>query len=339
MRNMVDFHHHWMPRAHVDRPELLMRPGETIREVVLSDGNPAKRLTRDGMALITIEERRCLIDERLQDMDEANMAAVVLTLATWQSFVDDLRTCQFVNDEMAKAIQDHPDRLIGAAHLPLSPSGEAVKEFERSIKDLGFKALGIVTHVGRIFPDDELYYPLYEVAAAYDVPVIIHCAATPADDYSMRDYDLSRTIGREVDHTLAVVRLFRSEVLDRFPTLKFVHGHLGGTFSFSAFRYGRGEGALESRTIEQGSPELTREGFQERIRNFYFATTFWESQNIKYAIDALGSEHIVFGSDYPTRQTIMREIGEAIEALDITQEDKDNIAYKNAERIFNRAFA
>ena len=338
MHSMVDFHHHWMPRAHVDHPELVMHPGEAIRDIVLTDGQPARRISRDGMNLVTIEEKRCLIDERLQDMEEANVAAVILTLSTWQSFVEDLRTCQFVNEDMAKVIQGHPN-LIGAAHLPLSPGDLAAKELERAIKDLGFQAMGIVTNVRGIFPDDELYYPLYEVAAQYDVPVVIHCAASPANEHAMKDWDLSRTVGRELDHTLTAVRLFRSEVLDRFPTLKFVHGHLGGTFTVSAFRYSRGEAGLESRTIEQGQPELTREQFQERIKNFYFTTTFWEARAIKYAVESLGSEHIVFGSDYPIRRRIMYEIGEAIEDLDITQEDKENIAYKNAERIFNRAFA
>ena len=338
MRNIVDFHHHWMPRAHVEHPELLMRPGETIREVVLSDGQPAKRIARDGMALITVEERRCLIEERLQDMDEAKVATAIFTLATWQSFLEDLRTCQYVNEEMAKAIQDHPTRLIGAAHVPLSPSDDAAKELERAIKDLGFRAMGIVTNVRGMFPDHELYYPLYEVAAAYDVPVIVHCAASPADDHSMREYDLSRTVGREVDHTLAVVRLFRSEVPDRFPTLKFVHCHLGGTFFVSTFRYGRAEGALESRTIEQGRSEFSREAFEARIRNVYFNTTFWEPRAIKYAVEMLGSERIVFGSDYPIRSRIMSETAVAIEALDISEEAKTNIAFKNAEHIFGSSF-
>ena len=92
---------------------------------------------------------------------------------------------------------------------------------------------------------------------------------------------------------------------------------------------------MESRTIEQGTQELGPEPFQARMRNFYFATTFWEPRAIKYAVDALGSEHIVFGSDYPIRTRIMSEVGDAIEALAISEEEaKANIAFKNAERIF-----
>ncbi len=338
MRNIIDFHHHWMPREHVDHPEPLLRPGETIREVVLSDGQRSKRIVWEGMALITVEERRYFIDQRLKDMEEANVSAAIFTMATWQSFMVDLPTCQFVNDEMAKAIQDHPKQLVGAAHLPLSPARESANELERAIKELGFRAMGIVTNVNGVFPDNEAYYPLYEVAEAYNVPVIVHCAASPADDFSMREYDLSRTVGREVDHTLAVVRLFRSQVLDRFPNLTFVHGHLGGTFFMSTFRYGREEGGIESRTIEQGKPELSREALRERIKNFYFTTTFWEPRAIQYAVESLGSEHIVFGSDYPIRTRIMSEIAAAIESLDISQEAKDNIAYKNAQRIFGAPF-
>jgi predicted TIM-barrel fold metal-dependent hydrolase len=47
-----------------------------------------------------------------------------------------------------------------------------------------------------------------------------------------------------------------------------------------------------------------------------------------------GADHIVFGTDAPLQGPMqMRFAIEAIEALDIPQEDKDKIFYKNAVKI------
>lgn len=255
------------------------------------------------------------------------------------SFVEDLRTCEYANDEMAKVIKDHPRRLLGGAHAPLSPGKEAARELERCIKDLGFVAFSTVTNVRGRFPDDPLYFPLYEVAAEYDIPVIVHAPGCPVDEASLRDYDLARSIGREVEHTIAVARVLLSDVPSRFPNLKFVHCHLGGTFWASTFRYGRPGNALESRTIAaEGSPTLTPEEFQRRMRNFYFNTTFWEPKVIKFAIESLGEDHVVFGTDYPIRTSLLREMREALEGLGLSAEAEEKIAYRNAGAILGPRF-
>ena len=337
MRNVIDFHHHWMPREHVDHLERYIRPREALEEVKLSDGQVSKRVTRDGMAMLTASAARYTIDERLEYMDKANVAAAVFTLGTYTSWMETLRICQEVNDEMAKVISDHPTRLFGAAHVPLTGSGEGARELERCAKDYGFVALSAVTSVRGMFPDHEVYYPLYEVAEEYNLPVIVHAPDCPVDEHSLRDYDLSRRIGREVDHTIAVARVFLSPVTERFPRLKFIHCHLGGTFWASTSRYGRAQGAIESRTVTNEEMIREAEQFQRRIQNMYFNTTFWEPPIIKFAIECLGDEHVVFGSDYPIRTSMMSDIGKAIDGMGLSEEALNRIAFKNAERIYGRS--
>ena len=314
-----------------------MRPGETMTTLHLSDGQVAKRISRDGMAMITMTPARDAMDVRLERMKEANVTAAIFTLGTWVSWVEDLRTCQYVNEEMAKVVSEYPGVFYGAAHLPLSPGDEAARELERCARDYGFRAYCTATNVRGRFPDDELYYPMYEVAEAHNMPVIVHAAACPADDLSMREYDLSRMVGREVDHTLAAARVFMSEIPDRFPDLKLIHCHLGGTFWASTFRYGRGEGSLESRTVEQGNEGMGPEAFRQRLRNTYFNTTFWEPRVIEYAVESLGEDHIVFGSDYPIRTSLMGDVAEAIESLDIPASAKEKIAHGNSQRIYGES--
>ena len=337
MRDIIDFHHHWMPKEHVDHLERYIRPGEQLEELKLSDGQISKRVTRDGMNMLTASAARHTIDERLENMDTANVKAAIFTLGTYTSWMENLRICQEVNDGMAKVISDHPTRFFGGAHVPLTASGEGAKELERCAKDYGFIALSTVTTVRGMYPDHEIYYPLYEVAEEYNLPVIVHSPDCPYDEHSLRDYDLSRRIGREVEHTLAVARVFLSPIPDRFPRLKFVHCHLGGTFWASTQRYGRGESAIESRTVT--NEEMARESalYERRLSNMYFNTTFWEPHVIKFAIDNLGDDRIVFGSDYPIRTSLMSDIGGAIDNMGLSDETLDKIAFKNSERIYGRS--
>ena len=112
MRHVIDFHHHWMPREHVDHLERYIRPREELEVVTLSDGQVSKRVTRDGMAMLTASAARYTIDERLENMDAANVAAAVFTLGTYTSWMENLRICQEVNDGMAKVVSDGFDAHV-----------------------------------------------------------------------------------------------------------------------------------------------------------------------------------------------------------------------------------
>jgi predicted TIM-barrel fold metal-dependent hydrolase len=335
MRNVIDFHHHWMPREHVERLERYLRPREEIVEVTLSDGQVSKRIMRDGMAMHNAVPSLYSVDERLEHMDQASVAAAVFTLGTYTSWVDNIRMSQEVNDAMAKVVSQKPSRFFGAAHVPLTSAG--AQELERCAKDYGFVAFSTVTSVQGMFPDNDVYSPLYEVAQEYNLPVIVHAPDCPVDEHSLRDYDLSRRIGREVEHTIAVARVLLSSVLDRFPRLIFIHCHLGGTFWASTSRYGKGPSVIKSRTVTSDESDREEALYERRIKNMYFNTTFWEPPVIKFAIDSLGDDHIVFGSDYPITTSLMSDVGGAIDRMGLSGETLDKIAFGNAERIYGRS--
>jgi predicted TIM-barrel fold metal-dependent hydrolase len=52
--------------------------------------------------------------------------------------------------------------------------------------------------------------------------------------------------------------------------------------------------------------------------------------------DLAGPEHIVFGTDVPLQGPMQMKFAiDVINAMDISQEDKDKIFYKNAAKILN----
>lgn len=331
----IDLHHHWIPEPHVTNIEEYVRAGERIKRVELSDGQEARRVMREGLRLITLEDSMYDMDERVARMDAAGIDAAVVTAAGWSNFCDTREMCREYNDLLAAAIEEYPERFVGAAEVPVG-TDYAGEELRRAVEEHGFRAVNICTHAHGYLPDEEVYYDLYETAEELDVPVFVHIAPKPVPDRGMHEYDMSRTVGRPFSHHLVVGRLLRSDIFERFPDLQFVHGHLGGTFMASTFRYAQSEDSLESRTIATDDDyTLSREEFEDRMDNNYFATTFWDPPGVQYATRTLGPERMVLGTDYPIRENIMGEMTETIEGLDVSEREREQINHGNAAELFD----
>jgi predicted TIM-barrel fold metal-dependent hydrolase len=76
--------------------------------------------------------------------------------------------------------------------------------------------------------DSPKLYDFYETVCALDVPVFVHPALVPTGYEHLKDYDLPRVLGREVDLTVATTRLIAGGIFDRVPNLKIVMAHFGG---------------------------------------------------------------------------------------------------------------
>lgn len=49
--------------------------------------------------------------------------------------------------------------------------------------------------------------------------------------------------------------------------------------------------------------------------------------------EQVGADHILYSSDYP--YVSMKDTLDFVDQLDISEEDKDKILYKNAQQLFN----
>jgi hypothetical protein len=65
----------------------------------------------------------------------------------------------------------------------------------------------ITSHVNGVSLDSTRLYDFYETVCALDVPVFVRPALVPTGYEHLKDYDLPRVLGREVDLTVATTRL------------------------------------------------------------------------------------------------------------------------------------
>ena len=72
----------------------------------------------------------------------------------------------------------YPDRLMGFAQLPTADPAAAADELSRSVNELGFKGAMIHGLIGdqRLFPDNEMFWPIFARAQELGVPIYLHPA-------------------------------------------------------------------------------------------------------------------------------------------------------------------
>jgi len=278
-------------------------------------------------------------ERRIADMDATGIAKqiIALTAPGVQIFDADTATRLSVeyNDELAEACRRYPDRLYPLAAVAPQDPPHAAKELERAVTRLGMKGAIINSHTQGEYLDDERFWDIFAAAEALGVPVYIHPQTPPK---SMIEPFLDRGLdgavyGFGVETGLHMLRLIFSGVLDRFPKLDLVVGHLGEGIPFWLYRVDFFHGRIvKTKRYEKVKPlELTPSEYMRR--NFHVTTSgmAWEPA-ILYVRQVLGPDRVMYAMDYPY-QFVPEEV-EAMDALSIPDDEKIAFYETNASRVF-----
>ncbi len=286
-------------------------------------------------------------DPRMVHMDRYQTSIQVLTPLPIPPdlFVSDSRTAaaltKVANDSMAEAIAKRRDRFVGVALLCFQDMDEATIELERSVKDLGFKGAMIFTNIsGRPLDIPELS-KVYEKAQSLDVPLWIHPISWNYYDW-VRDYLIWQIFGWPIDTTLAMARIVYGGVLDKFPKLKFIAHHAGGTTPYLIGRvidtYDQNEELMRlSGDPKKPSPPTTKAPI-DSYRMFYGDTALSGIPSaMQCAYEMFTSQRLAFGSDYPfgpdSGQRFIRSNLAAIDSLDLGGRDQKKVLMDNARAL------
>lgn len=89
------------------------------------------------------------------------------------------------NDYVAEICRAYPERFIGFGSVDAGAAG-AAEEVQRCTNVLGLRGLKIAPAYVRLAPDNRAWYPIYEMAAALRLPVLMHTGWTPAHGAVLR---------------------------------------------------------------------------------------------------------------------------------------------------------
>lgn len=272
---------------------------------------------------------------RLKVMDEygVDMHLLSLTAPGVQMFDADTANelVRIANDKMAETCRKHPTRFAMLASFAPQDPKRAVKEMERSVKDLKCNGFMVNSHTNNEYLDEQKYWPILEAAEALDRAIYIHPRApsegmaAPFDVYNME----TAVWGYGMEVGTHAARLMLGGVFDRFPKLKIVIGHMGEAVPFWLWRldFMGAPGSWANRPNKRLPSEYFRD-------NFAITTSGVEDPlALDYCIKKIGAERILWAIDYPYQPTA--PAAKWIEEAPISQEHRELICHGNAERIFH----
>ncbi len=233
----------------------------------------------------------------LADMDAGGIELGILSMparpGTYFGDVAHARTfCRDTNEYMAELRRAHSGRFGMFAALPLPDIEGSIAELAYALDVLNADGVGTLTNYGSIYLGDVSLAPLWaeldrRKAIVFTHPVDAACCPNPVPQ--MRETvvefgaDTARTIGS----------LVFSGTSTRFPNIRFVFSHGGGSMPFAIDRF-----INQSRAPE--TAPLLPNGVEYELRRFYYDTAFASSRVAMAALTTLlPTSQIVLGTDFP----------------------------------------
>ena len=282
------------------------------------------------------EKIQDLTGVRIKEMDEAGIDMQVLSLgapATQRldaSIAADM--ARKLNDRLHKTVEANPTRFAAFAALPTADPKASADELERTVTKLGFKGAMIHGLSNGRFVDEQDFWPIFERAAALDVPIYVHPAAPDATvvERYYKEYVksfpaiLNAGWGFTVETATQTVRLGLSGVCEKYPNLKIIVGHLGEGIPFLLWR-------IDQAMSRPGNVDAA--SFREIFCKHFWITTSgnFSDPALLCSVQELGADRIMFAVDWPFVSN--KPAVDWALRVPLCQEDREKILSGNAKRL------
>lgn len=324
----IDVHTHYLPEPFRQR----LREWDEAVRIEDRDGQPFVVHTTGSFPLFPGFRDS---EARVTWMDENNVDYTLASVSTPNpnegpfSVEQSTELVKAINDGYAAVQEEYPDRFGGLGPLPLRDPDAALEEVDR-IVDLGLKGIMIPTTVrGTKLSAPELE-PVFDRVDEVDLPVFLHPGRN-ALSHELNDdewmFNPLTVFPTETTHQLG--RLIFDGFFDRHD-FDLVVSHMGGALPYLVGRLERGRDQFRS-----DSDQTPARPIREYIQEFYYDTISFHPPAIEAAIDTVGLDQILFGTDYPFGMENIDDTVESIDALELSTNERDAVMHENIAELFN----
>jgi aminocarboxymuconate-semialdehyde decarboxylase len=293
---VIDAHSHFLPDPLLE----LLRQGEYAH---------ARAEERDGQTWVVCTSGlqfpvTPLFNDPAAKLDWMDQRGIDLALTSTCAplFLYELATerldvlCRQVNDAAAALAASSGGRIVGMATVPLTDPQLAARELRRTHQELGLKGVEIGTSVGETMLDDPSLDPFYDAAEDLGAPILLHPYVFMLGLRTLPGFDrffLQNNVGNMVETHTAAARLLLGGVFDRHPRLRVQLSHGGGGLTY---QLGRLDHTYRLRAQVR---EVAKRAPSEYVGNLLFDTVVYGAKPLRFLVDLVGPENVVFGTDHP----------------------------------------
>ncbi|MEU6289376.1 amidohydrolase family protein [Streptomyces sp. NPDC046988] len=225
-------------------------------------------------------------------------------------------------------------RFGGFAVLPLGSAPDeqdvshAVTEAKRAVRDLKMDGVGLFSSYGGKYLGDPLFAPLMKALDDLGAMVFIH-PVTPQNhpDLGLPPFLYEFTF----DTTRALVNMLYKCVYQRYPRIRWLAAHAGGTLPYISYRT-----SLLTLTpaIAQQVGAAGLDDSSPHFRRLFYDTALSPApQAMKSVRELAGTEHVLFATDWPFASALFLGAGDPAPQLDETFSPAERLAVERSNAL------
>ncbi len=270
-------------------------------------------------------------EKSLAAMDQAGVQTAVMSTSepgVW--FGDDQaarRLARECNEYAARLISDHPGRFGMFTTVPLPDIDGCLREIEYGLDTLHLDGIGMMTSYRGKYLGDPLFTPVMEElnrrkAIVYFHPFRAECCK-----------DLQPELGPAVielgtDTTRNIASLLFSGTASKYPEIRFIFSHGGGTAPYLMNRF---EGVMRRPEIAARLPK----GLLYEVRKFYYDTAmFFNADSWPTFKKVVPVSQILYGTDFPFATP--EAVAKGLDGCGLSPDERRAVDRENALRLFPR---
>jgi aminocarboxymuconate-semialdehyde decarboxylase len=254
------------------------------------------------------DDRKSSIDTNLHDLPkrleslksrqvELQLFAPPPFMLAWPGGAAGIELARALNKASSEVAGESEGRMEMLSVLALGEPELAAQELQRAVDDYGVRGVMMPSSAGGRPLDGPEFASLFALIEKLGLIVFMHpTSAVTSERFGM--YGIHVLVGWPFETTLAVTRMIFNGLLERHPRLKLVLAHGGGNL---VFLRGRLDSAYDA-TGWEADPYF-RQHISQRpsayLDRLYYDTCALSEDSNRFTIQAMGSERVVFGSDYP----------------------------------------
>ena len=233
----------------------------------------------------------------LEDMDKSGIATAMLSIiqpGTWFGDAQESRSLvRKLNDYGATMVRDYPGRYgLFACIAPPDVEG-SLKEIEYAFDTLHADGIALFTIYATSYLGDPAFTPVYAELNRRKAIVYVHPTAPNCCQALVPGIPVG-SIEYATDTTRTIAHLVFSGMVTKFPDIRWIFSHSGGTLPFLTGRF--------TRLAQERKPAHLPNGPLPEFRKFYYELAQGNTPGqIAGLLKMVPIEQVMYGTDFPFR--------------------------------------
>jgi 6-methylsalicylate decarboxylase len=264
------------------------------------------------------------IAERLDLMDEAGVDVQVMSMGVGQPYLPNVEKAKagarYANDAYKELVVGSGGRFAAFGCLPLPHVDAALAETAYCLDELGMAGLNLGCSVAGRPLEDPAFEPLWADLNRRRAVVFLHPLGVGGPFIDA--FGLEMMVGSRFEDTICAVRLVLSGLTKRFPDVRIIVPHLGGTIPY-----------LWERIQESGGRRSDVRP-QEEFKRLYYDSVNKTPAALRCFCQTVGADRLMLGTDFPyVDRPQFLEYVSYIKASDLAPDQVSAILDRNAQAL------